>query len=454
MNARGKPLSHFENLKAQMQIRIESEKWEKNYAVTDKFDHKIDSVWTELFWKRFSVRMDDAHIKFISAITMFKVALNRDKYTTSERHGIIRRINDSYDGKYLFRFMDKGVYDYLYQCYDIFVNAEEKQLDLDISCIPFWTHECRKSVLNEIASESSYTKKVMLFAQIEFLQRNNNFNREAYISWMRIIRNLVCYANVTIKTTSSREDFLRDPTQFDNMINMINVLADGSENIYNYLVNYNERAGFHKEQIIEEVTKAKKIIQSSDIKEIIWKFEDLDLFRGKISSVLECASLIDDSKSEKERLENLYDAVFVPYFYNDHVFSANLFNRTMLTITINNEHNYYDFGWTSSWYVANAFKRKFIVNLMELYYYINKGADSRRFFIGLLLSLLNKSYEEIINDFTPSDNLPEWKTKLIQESKWVSGQPSWFFAVTNDNMICYILKSQRPLTVEGNEVVT
>ena len=51
MNARGKLLSPFENFKASFQKRINDEKWDENKEFTETFAYRIDSIWTDLFWK-------------------------------------------------------------------------------------------------------------------------------------------------------------------------------------------------------------------------------------------------------------------------------------------------------------------------------------------------------------------------------------------------------------------
>lgn len=456
MNARGKLLTPFENLKAQLQKRIEDEKWEDEYAIIDKFDYKIDTVWTEFFWNKFGSQMDIAHIKFLSAIIMYKISLSKELTSlASTRHNHLRRLNDNNDGKYLLQFIDKDSYDYIYKCYEIFTDAENNNVNLDISEIKIWTHTCPDSVLKEIAADSSYTKKALLFAQIEFLRRTDIFDREAYLKWMRVIRNFVCYANITIKSSSSREDLLRAPEAFESMINLINTMADGCKDIYSFLENYTVRAGsYRREQMAEEISKAKRIKENPQIRDVIWKLEDLNLFRGRISFIFDCASsmLSEENIPEEERLEKAY-SVFCRYFDDDKSFSPNLFNRAMLTINVGAEYKYYDY-WASRWYAINAEKRKFVVNLTDLNYYIyNERTDSKAYFLYLVLSLLEKDYQCIIDEFVAPADMPRWKVKLIKESAWIQERQSDFFAITDDNSQCYLLKSQRPLSEDGGKLI-
>jgi len=455
MNARGKLLTPFENFKAQFQKRIEDNEWEMGYDAINKFDYKIDTHWTDFFWSKFGNRIDAAHIKFISAIIMNRVALGTE-INSLERYAQLRRLNENKDGRYLINFIDKNVYDYIYLCYEIFSNLEKNNTNLNIidSEIKFWNHSCKDSVLFQISSDdSSYTQKVLFFAQTEFLRRTTIFNREAYLNWMRVIRNFVCYSNITIKTTSSREDLVRAPEAFNSMIILVNTLADGCSDIYKFLENFDDNAiSYRREQVREEIIKAKKIRKNPEIRDIIWKLEDLNLFRGRIYFIFECITeaSFNLNTSDENKLEKMYE-IFSEYFNDDKYIGAD-FNKAMLTIDVDGEYKYYDY-WRSYWYVGNAQKRKFIVSLNELQYYIynDSGVSCKRYFMILVLSLLTKSYQDILNDFTAYDSMPTWKKKLIKSKHLLKNhllERSAFFAFTEDNLNCFLLDSQKPQSID------
>ncbi|KKX52052.1 DUF262 domain-containing protein [Sphingobacterium sp. IITKGP-BTPF85] len=50
MNARGKPLTDFENFKAKFEQYIKQNDWENYVEPTETFSHQIDTLWTDLFW--------------------------------------------------------------------------------------------------------------------------------------------------------------------------------------------------------------------------------------------------------------------------------------------------------------------------------------------------------------------------------------------------------------------
>ena len=482
MNARGKLLTPFENLKAQIQMKIENEKWEatqmkvenEKWEATqmkiesvkleatpdfaDKFSYKIDTTWTDFFWKEFRENIDTAHISFISTIIMFKIALDKNN---KKRFNYIKEINDNSNGKFLFQFINKDVFDYICVCYELLSENKYSDTDLSIDEIPFWSHNCKKSVLDDIVYDPSYTKKALLFAQIEFLRRTKKFDREAYIMWMRVIRNFVCHADVTISRKSSRQDLLRSPESFSGMINLIYALADGCDDIYSFFSNQKTTSNFQKDQMNEEILKAKKIIENSQLREIIWKFEDLILFRGRISFVFYCVNNMPnlESSSELEKLELLYKDVFYPYFFDEDSFDHVLFNRAMLTIKVENEQPYYSEWWSSYWQAIDAPKYKFIFSLTELNRYIYKEKSNRitnsgsSYLIELVLILLKNNYDDLLNNYKSPENMPNWKVQLIKAPKWIKICESSFFAITDDNKECYLLKSQKPSTKDGGILV-
>jgi hypothetical protein len=452
MNARGKLLTPFENFKAQLQKHIEINRWEDGFDYTNKFSHKIDTMWTNLFWKLFGEKLDDAHIRFLATIVMFRIALGKGK-TASERSSLLSDLNDTSDSRYLLQLIDKDTYEYIYCCYDLYANADKCAFDLSIDNINWGNHSCVGLLLKEMADDTSYTKKVMLFAQIEYLKRNSSFDRDSYIKWMRVIRNFVCFANITIKKTSSREDLLRDPDSFVGMINLINMMSNGCEDIYGFLSNLGSSVyTYRRDQMVEETKKAKYILSNPQLCDIIWKLEDLNLFRGRISYIFECIEEIfkDNDKNLNHNMIIIYN-LFQRHF-TDKEFEADNFNRAMLTIKVGTDYLYYDY-WDSTWYAIYAGKRKFVVNLTDLNFYIyndRNGNGSRKYLTQLIELLLTKSYQQILDDFNPPSDMPEWKIKLIKEDKWLKTRPSDFFAITQNNSDCFLLKSQRPLNMDGS----
>lgn len=68
MNARGKALTSFENLKADLVGFIEENNWDNAEKPQDTIAHKLDTDWTDIFWKNRSEehKIDDIYFAFIN----------------------------------------------------------------------------------------------------------------------------------------------------------------------------------------------------------------------------------------------------------------------------------------------------------------------------------------------------------------------------------------------------
>src|SRR5690606_33293597 len=173
MNARGKPLTDFENFKAKFEQHID--KWENYSAPTKTFAHKIDTVWTDLFWRykekieriddegRVTVeyRIDDHITNFIAATVINYYAQNLEIQLNEEdeekvkkelekkikaknvtdnavkRERIERRITTLFNNPREITFNDlptQGAFEYLVECFDRYSqnNSTELKFDVDL----------------------------------------------------------------------------------------------------------------------------------------------------------------------------------------------------------------------------------------------------------------------------------------------------------------------------------
>lgn len=108
MNARGRLLTPFENLKAEIQDKASTNNWEAGKTATEKFAHKIDTEWTDFLWNKYNVNnsIDRVHMNFISTIIMISVAKN-PSYKPTDRLEIVRRINDNTNDRMLIKLIDE-----------------------------------------------------------------------------------------------------------------------------------------------------------------------------------------------------------------------------------------------------------------------------------------------------------------------------------------------------------
>jgi uncharacterized protein with ParB-like and HNH nuclease domain len=171
MNARGKALTDFENFKARFEQHAKQKEFENELLLTEgnkerwkeltekTFSHKIDTVWTDLFWKhrRDDNTIDSAFVKFIAGIAINSYAGNHEIYKSEEedlktreflkaqkkkteitdeavkRERIERRITLLFNNPGEITpddFPSKASFQYLKKCFDVYSNEECKYDEL------------------------------------------------------------------------------------------------------------------------------------------------------------------------------------------------------------------------------------------------------------------------------------------------------------------------------------
>ena len=455
MNARGKLLTPFENFKASLKKHISDKYWEDAKNHDEQFLFKIDTCWTDYFWNNFkrTNSIDDAFMRFISVIAMIRSSLEKSTMKSEDRLHFMANLHES-PNSIKASFFSEESYQYLYKCLDIYNLINPEEIDLNLS-FPLWRHQPKKSILSEIVYEEgaystsdtsrvSYSLKVLFYAQTEYLLRSN-FNKNFFSDWMRVIRNIVSRGD--IDREGKRPDIIRSPQTFDGAINLVNELAEGCENIYEYLSSEIELSStFSKGQIDEERKKAKIITKKPELKQLIFDTEDNELLRGKIDFVFYCIDYDNNVDNIDSKLLEQVMNIFRTYFNRDTKITNQL-RRAMLTIHVNGEYEFYNY-WRSWWNVIDATKRKLFDNYRELEFFIY--SEQRQYFKKLVLKLLNQDFQSIIDDFVLPDTMPNWKKRLIREPLLLDKEgKSNFVAIPDDEDCCYLLKSKRPRDMEG-----
>jgi hypothetical protein len=347
MNARGKSLTEFENFKARFEKYIKESNcdkidWEIEYKdkPTETFSHKVDTIWTDLFWKHRGNDnlIDNEFIKFISGIAITNYAQNleiidnsedeektrkslegksKDKTTTVDavkRERIERKVQLLFNSPAEVNpddFPTKKAFDYLVSCLDHYSNGTyDEILPNDL---PLWDY-CKKGKadINSITkidnnlfvefiknSETTYKQRVLFFAQTQFLLNPNEYNQEFFSNWMRVIRNIV--QNITIDSAAG----------YIGAIGLINELSRGSLNIYEYLAKNEVKSGVASNQTSEEKLKAGLILSKDNWKSQIFKVEDDSFLQGEIKFLLDYSKTANVFIYEKfETLTDIYLLLF------------------------------------------------------------------------------------------------------------------------------------------------
>lgn len=465
MNARGKLLSPFENFKAGFQKYINLQLWDQGKSLLQTFAFKIDTLWTDLFWKhRKGNSIDEAFMRFISVAAMIQQALEK----RPDRIATITRIQ-RFPAQVKAENLSISGFNYLCESLDTYSRIFAQNIDLKLN-FPLWQHEPYEDIFSALVFEenlsspqrgsASYTQKVLFYAQTEYLRKVASFDKELFMDWMRVVRNIVCRGD--IEKNGNRPAIIRSPETFDGVVSLINELAEGVNDIYQFLATKDFfKSSFAKEQIEEEKFKAKLIVADKDNKNVIFKTEDTNLLQGRIEFALTCIAvdyLTEPKSFSKNNLNSVYTVI--SKYLNDEKAINNVFRRALLSTPhpLDGRYAYYEYWW-SYWYLVEAPKRCLIEKFRELEYFIYGNYKNRDYYRGYLKNLVRTLFysdcAHVIRFFKAPVDMPNWKVRLINEPDLLDEYcPSNYIAIPVDDSCCYLLKSVRPRDIDGCEIVT
>lgn len=326
MNARGKPLTGFENFKADLF------KWLKSQEnKTDKFSSKVqyhgrnlkyhfvlelkfDIDWTGLFWeysKSFE-KQDDKLVDtyfhhFINRYLLNRYILeSKTSFSDLEANEVFRSLYN----------LDKGDKRLTYNSFDNYekvfqLNPEgvtvglEKVLDglkSNLAAInelsrPNWVSQ-DWTIFNPSISQR---QRIVLLAISAYLERNT-FERDKFKDWMRIVWNIIIDPN------------LRSVPAMATAMTYISELSGKSDDILTHMSNSDlllfENDNTYEIQLEEEYLKARLIKQDEQWREELIIAEKHKLFQGKIRFLLteETQQNIDLFKKYRDTAISIFES--------------------------------------------------------------------------------------------------------------------------------------------------
>lgn len=451
MNARGKALTPFENFKSRLEKHIKENGWEKDITnPQETFAHKIDTVWTDLFWKykekiertgdegkiTIEYKIDDRLTNFIAGIAINQYTIS---YIPAKKDEIENRLRILFNNPNEITpndFSTKEAFEYLVKCLNVYSQNNYSELKTNVY---LWKY-CNETLFKDIIQNEKleWQNRAVFYAQTVYLL-NADFDTNTFNDWMRVIRNIV--ENSTIDSA----------TTFISAVNLIHELSKGCSNIYEYLLTYTLPQQIHaKEQVKEEIEKAKIIVAKPDAKQVIHNTEDTNFCKGRIDFALYCTDY-DIEKSvpttfDKDKLESIRK-VMEKYLSEQDI--SNDFRRAFFTIK---DNDFYDY-WTTSWlYAVDSPKRCLIENIMELKgnFANNKKSKWRDYLKELLNGLRTQTIENVLIKYQSSsqfDLLPNWKKRIIKEKDLLNYSQKHYIAIAQDDSSCWVI----PLSKVAND---
>jgi hypothetical protein len=316
MNARGKQLTSFENFKADLVGHIKSKGWEKGKSPQETIAHKLDTTWTDIFWKNKSGenKIDNIYFAFLNRYFLNALIIakkendylfegeNLEKYNKTFSY-----LNDNLNG--IREYSGFDVYNPKIKSEkDVFEKAQYEQLEkvLDNFYLLFKAKGKNISEINKLflppwggdefkfipeypittltqSQKTQKTQKIVFHAICCYFE-NNQYNKTIFNQWMRVVWNIVENTNTDIQS------------MIDAMclIDEIKSGVSGVNNIYKFLADANNKitSGTAKDQLEEEREKAKQILDENgnlrtDANGINWEVkiteaENYAFFKGAI----------------------------------------------------------------------------------------------------------------------------------------------------------------------------
>lgn len=433
MNARGKPLTSFENFKALFEKRIEEAGWDIERELRDRFRIKIDTTWTDQFWSICPTddsggrSIDSRILRFCIQSLVCSVA--GSSLTRGEKEAFIKKLLvDSYE--LVSNDFDEFEYEELYVNLDMIQRYRELPHLAELS---YWDLvDDPSKILRELVESHGplYQKRVLLHAQFHYLTCVAMPDSGKYSDWCRVIRNIV--KNVLIDS----------PERFVGAINLVNELATGALDIYDYLTGAKIKSGFADSQVKEEQRKGRIIEQRPEVRSLIHKLEDCSFCEGRISFALDCApGGVSESGLDTAKLERVSDVLggVLSKVVEDNCFATLCkIRRVLLTVGDGKHYTY----WKSWLYVVESPKYCLIESASQLRHYAY-FADHCHYLKGLVEILLDKTLDEAIESWAPPDITPNWKVRLVREPELVEFSKKGYIAINEDEEVCYLIRNTR-----------
>jgi len=243
MNARGKPLTRFENFKAEF-LDIDIFKLDKRKKI--EIASKFDNSWLDIFWNIAKLNSsediskapkisDNSFYNFFENITLF---FNLDKLNSVDELNLFK-----------FKFAELHLTDIeiILDCLTKYTDSEIH----DIRVINIFQDFLKPYIKNDAKQSINYEQRARFYSLIQFFLNVGSVsedNRDIFKSWMRVNLNLI--NNISFNTIDD----------FKNSIALIDNLSKDVSDIYNYIHTISLKRESYQFQ--EEKLKAKLITSS------------------------------------------------------------------------------------------------------------------------------------------------------------------------------------------------
>ncbi|MDF2792034.1 MAG: sigF, partial [Neobacillus sp.] len=276
MNARGKPLSTFENFKAQFEQILEKAGFKDR---SKDFSFMLEKEWTDLLWEYRSAdfTIDRAFVELFSFLST-SITIKDRKTVRNPRIFSDPFVKQS-DLKSIYK--QKENVDFLFATLSLWKSQEgiHKEFNEIANDIPlFITH---KQLFDAcVNNELTLMERIYLYT---IIQKKLHGQEADLADTLRIIRNLV----QRIRQVNSGQ--INSNLRFDTIgpiFRTIDKLIETNEPVYEAILLFDNVEGFGDTSWKQEQEKAQLIKERPELKKILFELEDISLFQGAIQQLL------------------------------------------------------------------------------------------------------------------------------------------------------------------------
>ena len=287
MNARGKPLTDFENFKARYEQELENQFADvlfpldgQTFSAAQYVALRMDTAWTDLVWglrDKKSSQFDGAFLNIFRAVVL--VTRNPDddnKYLVDLSNLRDDRKAPSFPDFLSHKWLDESFTLGIIRLFDAWSREQGKKLAL----LPNARYFDERAMFDKIAANGAkitYSDVVQFAAYLGFVSRHHAaINPTAFQEWMRIACTLSEYT-----VYNRADDFRRSIVGLRGML-------EHSGDILKHFADSDEPAtGFNLQQIAEEKLKAELILANPLWRDLINRAEEHGYFHSQIEFLLD-----------------------------------------------------------------------------------------------------------------------------------------------------------------------
>lgn len=321
MNARGLPLTPFENFKADLvgYYKPNKDVADKEFKSWLDFATKLDTEWIDIFWNKESSDkdVDNQYFRFFYRVATLLTVIFSQKDTTPDKMSSNPEF-DFFRQKSETQTDDKARY-LGFKNYFILFEALGKDKSREILTLLLDTFKSYPTIFEEskaawgeqitpFADLKNYSQKnAVVFAGIVLYiltQKTSPKENTDFKHWMRVVWNIV--ENTDINGVDPQVRTIRV---------LYNLISESQGDIYNHLAQQKKGA---TNTIDEEIRKAKLIVQDNRFEEVLQKQEGHEFFKGFAGVILSEGVSYECLKNRVERIAPLFDKTGIsPEYRNE-----------------------------------------------------------------------------------------------------------------------------------------